>query len=242
MFNKRGINSEGMILQENRWTPRFVRVIAGGAKYPAQHGDRFDFENSNPIEDSTAKRIIDYIDRMKGNIDAIIAADYNEFGKGIINKSLLDKVKEIAKARKIILIGDSRQGFENFYGFTCIKPNISEARQLCSVGAHSIDDLAWRIENRLNLSSILISMDKDGMYLLTKSGIKKELPSYAKKVVDVTGAGDSVISAFTLALVSGFGYEDSAQLAGYAAAISVSKPGVDVVFLNELKQFAENEK
>ncbi|HTY44332.1 MAG TPA: bifunctional ADP-heptose synthase [Patescibacteria group bacterium] len=242
IFKERGINTQGMISRNYRVTPEFMRVVAVGKSYPEQQEIRFDTENTEKTGESATREIINFISELKG-LDAVIVADYNEFGEGIVNSELLDGITTVTKKQGILLMGDSRLGFGNFRDFTCIKPNFSEAEHLYSGKAESVDDLAWRITQRLNLESVLITRDKDGMYLLTNSGIKKEFPAYAKKVVDVTGAGDSVISAFTTALASGFSYEDSAQLASYAAAVSVSKPGVAAVSLDELKQFAlENEK
>jgi D-beta-D-heptose 7-phosphate kinase/D-beta-D-heptose 1-phosphate adenosyltransferase len=247
LFNKMGVNTEGMISQKNRTTPEFIRIVSGGEKYPSQQRVRHDVENTVPISDSLIEQIYYFVHNKlvnEGNFDAIIVADYNEFGKGIINPPLLDRIKKICNDKRIISVGDSRQNFQNFYGFTCIKPNIYEARQLCNGNEiSSSDELAKQIIQDLNLKTILITKDKEGMYLATNSGVKKDFPSYAEKVVDVTGAGDSVTSAFTLALASGFSYEDSAQLANYAAAIAVSKPGVSTVLLEELKQFVlEKEK
>lgn len=241
IFNERGISTQGMISRNYRITPEFTRIVATG-KYPEQQKIRFDIENTKKLDESATHQLIEYIDKCRG-IDAIIVADYNEFGEGIINQELLEKIKLITMREGIILIGDSRLGFSNFTNFTCIKPNIYEAEQIFHEKTDSLEELAQKIIQNLNLKSVLITKDKDGMYLFTSSGIKKDFPAYAKKVVDVTGAGDSVISAFTLALASGFSYENSAKLASYAAAIAVSKPGVDVVTLNELKQFVlENEK
>lgn len=242
IFNKEEVNTRGMILKDYRVTPEFTRIVATG-KYPQQQKIRFDIENTKKIDISVAREIINFIDKTRGGFDAIIVADYNEFGEGIIHPRLLEEIKEIAMKEEIPIIGDSRLGFSNFKDFTCIKPNLYEAEQLYPEEVRSLEQLARKITRRLNLDSLLITKDKEGMYLFTSSGIKKDFPAYAKKIVDVTGAGDSVTSAFTLALASGFSYEDSAQLASYAAAIAVSKPGVDVVSLDELKQFAlENEK
>ncbi|MEK6827205.1 MAG: PfkB family carbohydrate kinase, partial [Nanoarchaeota archaeon] len=193
-----------------------------------------------PITKSTIKKLESFIYNQIneiGGFDAIIVGDYNEFGEGIITNYLLNKLIEISSDKRIFSIGDSRKNFKSFHDFTCIKPNLNEARQLEKTKGMSLDNLALKITKDLKLKAVLITKDKEGMYLLTNSGIKKDFPAYAKEVVDVTGAGDSVTSAFTLALTSGFGYEQSAQLASYAAAISVSKPGVSVVSLEELKKF-----
>jgi len=245
-FNKNKINTEGLIPQKNRATPEFIRIVSGGAKYPSQQVIRHDVENTELMNDSISEQICNFIqDKLENEkgFDAIVVADYNEFGEGIIDENILNKLRKISNNAGIISVGDSRKNFHNFHNFTCIKPNIYEAMQLCGKNKISADELAGQIMQDLNLKTILLTKDKEGMYLMTNSGTKRDFPAYAKKVIDVTGAGDSVTSAFTLALASGFSCEDSAQLASYAAAISVSKPGVSTVSLEELKQFAlENER
>lgn len=236
MFKEKGINTDGMFLQKERITPEFSRIVARG-KYPEQSLMRFDKENITRINEESTYNLIEFIGQLRNEIDAIIVADYDEVGNGVIGKELLYGIKRIRETRKnIIVIGDSRTDFEKFYGFTCIKPNLDEASRLGEI------ENASKIIEKLNLNALLITKDKDGMEIITKEGGRNRFPAYAQNVVDVTGAGDSVICAFTLGLSSGFDYFSSAQLSSYAAAISVSKPGVYAVTLNELKDFLENER
>lgn len=237
LFNEKGINTKGLILQSGRVTSEFSRVIVGGKKYPAQTAIRFDIENKEKVREDTIKRIIDFIKDISYEIDAIIIADYDEVGMGVITSELLDSIKKIAKENNIILIGDSRTGFHKFSDFTCIVPNIYEAKNLYG---KSVDDAGMpeEIIKMLNLDAILITKDKDGMEIISKEGIRESFPAYAKEVVDVTGAGDSVTCAFTLALSSGADYKTAAKLSSYAAAIAVAKPGVDVATIEELREFS----
>ncbi len=237
ILREKQINTEGMILQRGRVTSEFSRLVVGGKKYPQQSLIRFDKENEEEVNKESIDKIINFIEKIKNKIDAIIVADYDEVGKGIIKRELLSKLKEIAKQNNIILIGNSRKNFSNFEGFTCIIQNVYEAEQAYGKKADSIEKMSKELIKKLNLNAILVTKDKDGMELMTKEGIKNSFPAFAKKVVDVNGAGDSVVCAFTLALASGFDYSSSAKLASYAAAISISKLGVDVVTIKELKKY-----
>ena len=155
IFNERGINTKGMISRDYRVTPEFTRIVAGGKKYPEQQKIRFDIENEKPISESVVQDMTSFMQGSKKEIDAIIVADYNEFGEGIIGKDLLESIRKIAKEEDTILIGDSRLGFCNFKDFTCIKPNLCEAEQLYNGKSGSLEELAWRITQTLNLKSIV---------------------------------------------------------------------------------------
>jgi len=236
-LKKNGINTDGMFFQKNRIIPRFSRIILGGEKYPKQSAIRFDIENSESASEESLQKIISFIENKKERIDAIIIADYDEVGKGIITKELLEKITILAKQNNIILVGDSREKFNLFNNFNCIVPNISEAEQIYERKQDS--QMPEEIINKLNLDSILITKDREGIEITTKQE-KKSIPALAEKVIDVTGAGDSVTCAFTLGLCSNLGYIKSAELASYAAAIAVSKPMLAVVTLDELENFMKD--
>lgn len=241
-----GANTDGMILQKERITSKFSRIVVGGKKYPQQSAIRFDFENIESPSSQSLAKIMNYINNQE-NINTIVVADYDEVGNGIINEEFLQQLVAITKQKGIRLIGDSRKNFNWFKDFSCIVPNISEAEltyeKLFNEKPNA--SLAESITSKLNLESIIITKDKDGLEIFTRNGEKANFPALAKKVVDVTGAGDSVTCALTCGLSMNKGYVASAKLACYAAAIAVSKPKLAIVTLNEIESFAkeiENEK
>jgi D-beta-D-heptose 7-phosphate kinase/D-beta-D-heptose 1-phosphate adenosyltransferase len=239
LLKETGVNTEGMIIQKNRITPKFSRVVLGGKKYPKQSAIRFDVENENDVSEESLGRLLEFLDLKKREISAIIVADYDEVGKGVIKRPFLDKIIEIANKNNIIIIGDSRKNFNNFHDFTCITPNIFEAELAYGKKIDSVFEMSKELIKRLNLKSILVKKDKDGMEITLFDGKRYSVPALAKNVVDVTGAGDSVICSFTLGLCSGLSPFEATKLASYSAAISVSKYGLAVVTTDELKHFAE---
>lgn len=243
LFKQDKANVDGMFFQENRVTPKFSRIILGGKHYPKQSAIRFDFENEEPVNENSLNNIINFIIQKKDELDAIIVADYDEVGTGIIKKELLTKLAEIARKNNIFLIGDSRKNFNFFSNFTCITPNRFEAESMYGKKIDSFYEMSRETLERLKLDSILVKKDKDGMELMTKEGHHISIPALAKNIVDVTGVGDNVTCAFALGLSSGLNPLQAAELSSYAAAIAVSKPGVSVVSLEELKNFLmENER
>jgi len=243
LFQDKGINVEGMIVQENRVTSKFSRIVVGGKQYNKQSAIRFDIENKENVSGDSLKKIIDFINRKKNFLDAIIVADYDEVGSGLVKKELLNEIVQIATENNIPIIGDSRKNFHYFNNFTCITPNRFEAEALYGKKIESFNEMSNDIINRLKLDSILIKKDKDGMGIFSRDGKNSSIPAFAKEVIDVNGAGDSVISTFTLGLSCGLDYHEAAKLASYAAAIAVSKPGLSVVTIKELKEFIkENER
>jgi D-beta-D-heptose 7-phosphate kinase/D-beta-D-heptose 1-phosphate adenosyltransferase len=241
-FKDKGINTEGMFFQEKRLTPKFSRVVVGGKKFPKQSAIRFDVENTEAVSSVSLQKLFNFIERLKDSLDAIIVADYDEVGKGVIRKELLDKITSLAKKNNIVLVGDSRENLRNFNGFPCVVPNIAEAESVCTGKNNSISEMSKELISKLKLDAVLITRDRDGMEITTRDGKNKAIPALAKRVVDVNGVGDTVTCAFTLSLCSGLDYLKAAKVASYAAAIAVSKPMLAVVTLSELREAVKNEE
>lgn len=241
-LNSRGINTDGMVFQENRVTSKFSRVLVGGKKYPQQPAIRFDIENTEKVNEGSLQKIIEFIEQIKESLDAIIIAAYDEVGKGVIQKQLLDKITVITKQNNILLIGDSRADFNKFNNFDCIVPNLEEAESLYGKEIISIPQASKELISKLQLNAILITKDREGMEITTKDNQTKQFPAFAKRVVDVDGGGDTVTCAFTLGLCSGLDYLEAAESASYAAAVAVSKPRLAAVTLDELEEVIQNER
>jgi rfaE bifunctional protein kinase chain/domain len=243
------VHTEGLVFQKGRITPKFSRILAGGVHYPKQHVIRFDAENEEDVREESVKSLIEFIRNNSEEFDAIIVADYDEVDKGVIKRELLDAIVKVADEKGIILIGDSRKNLANFKGFTSVVPNIFEAElaygRMIGQNEDDIFNAGKELIENLNLKSILITRDKDGMDLIEKEGDefkRVSIPILSKNVVDVTGAGDSVTCAFTLGLCSsGKDFVSSANLANHAASITIGKEGVVTVTKEELNEAIKNE-
>ena len=197
-----------------------------------EHGhyiSREDFGESKleAISRSTEKLLFESLDSAK--IDALILSDYNkhlfrgEFGRELI---------ALANSKRIPTIVDPKPvNIDSFYGATLICPNIHEARQITDYNGN-IKELTKRLKEKTGSEYVIITRGKEG--LLTYDGSFYEIPTHAREVTDVTGAGDTVAAVLTLGLVSGLDIKESAQLANYAAGIVVEKAGTSQVSQEEL--------
>jgi D-beta-D-heptose 7-phosphate kinase/D-beta-D-heptose 1-phosphate adenosyltransferase len=229
------IDRSGVVVKNNRPTAIKSRIIA-------QHQQiaRFDREKTFPIKESTRKKIIAHIKKNIDNIDAVIVSDY---GKGIVSDKLLSEAMPIINEKGLPVAIDPKPSHFPFYQkATIITPNHHEAAEALKVNIETDEDiikigqeLLWRFD----IESILITRGENGMSLFEHGGEITHIPTMARDVYDVTGAGDTVIATMTLALASGASLKEAAVLANQAAGIVVGKLGTATTTINEIKLMTE---
>jgi rfaE bifunctional protein kinase chain/domain len=233
MLRGKGIHTDGLIVEEGRPTTIKTRVIAH-----SQQVVRFDRETKTGIEQDTHRRIFDYVrDRVRNGLDAVILSDYC---KGVVTKDLVRDIVKLARKNGVIVSVDPKVNHFGMYrGVTILTPNTKEA----SIGAKlDIEDEASLLKagrlllKRLTCDAVLITRGEHGMSLFERGGRVTHIPTVAQEVFDVTGAGDTVISALTLAMSAGAGIVDAARISNYAAGIVVGVVGTACVKPEELKQ------
>lgn len=244
-LKKRKISLQGIFVENNRHTTVKTRILAGH-----QQVVRVDWEHTHDLPPALNIKILKYIEKNIRSFDAIIIEDY---GKGVINVALLKELIALAKAnKKIITVDPKEENFRYYRGVTAITPNRKELENAIrnlkiqdTANCFRINtdklftdkdvDLAAReILEYLNLDSILVTLGEQGMKLLEKGGRLTHIPTQAQEVFDVSGAGDTVISAFTLALCVGASKLEAAHIANFAAGIVVGKLGTAVTNTKEL--------
>ena len=233
MLRNQDIPTGGLIVEENRSTSIKTRVIAHN-----QQVVRFDRETKNGIEKDTHLRIYDFVkQRVRDGLDAIVLSDYS---KGVITKGLVRDIIKLARKNGVIVSVDPKVNHFGMYsGVTILTPNSKEA----SIGAKiDIEDEKSLLKagalllKRLKCDAVLITRGEHGMSLFERGGRITNIPTVAQEVFDVTGAGDTVISALTLAMASGAGMVDAARISNYAAGIVVGVVGTAAVKPEELKR------
>ena len=233
MLRNQDIPTGGLIVEENRSTSIKTRVIAHN-----QQVVRFDRETKNGIEKDTHLRIYDFVkQRVRDGLDAIVLSDYS---KGVITKGLVRDIIKLARKNSVIVSVDPKVNHFGMYsGVTILTPNSKEA----SIGAKiDIEDEKSLLKagalllKRLKCDAVLITRGEHGMSLFERGGRITNIPTVAQEVFDVTGAGDTVISALTLAMASGAGMVDAARISNYAAGIVVGGVGTAAVKPEELKR------
>lgn len=245
-LQKRRINTKGIFIEPKRCTTLKSRIIAGH-----QQVVRVDWEHTDALPKALNQKIIKFIHRIIDGFDAIVIADYN---KGVINEYLLEGLIALArKNKKIITVDPKEEHFQYYHGVTSITPNRKElenaVRNLKIRDTTSrfrintdrlfrdsdIDVAAREIIKYLDLDSLLVTLGERGMRLFERAKSSAiHIPTVAQEVFDVSGAGDTVIATFTLALSCGAGMLEAAHLANFAAGIVVGKLGTAVTTRREL--------
>ena len=244
-LKKRRISSKGIFIEPKRHTTLKTRIIAGH-----QQVVRVDWEHKDPLERKLNQKIIKFIDKSIDNFDAVIIQDY---GKGVVNQHLLEGLIDLAHLhKKIITVDPKEEHFQYYRGVTSITPNRSELENAIRnlkikdtsnkfkvnkerlFNNRDINLAASQIMNYLGLQSLLVTMGEQGMKLFSKGNKVTHIPTVAQEVFDVSGAGDTVISVFTLGLCSQGTVLEAAYLANIAAGVVVGKIGTAVVTKKEL--------
>ena len=198
--------------------------------------------NASPITEETENRIIKYINKALPDMDIVICSDYR---KGILTEKVFSAVSHRAKnSKKRVIVDPKSSDFELYKGATVITPNQFEVEKAVPIKIQDKIDLDRAAEYLLNLTHaevLLITRGKDGMTLYPNKAKPVDIPTQAKEVFDVTGAGDTVVSVLAMALAVGFNPEDSAWLSNMAASIVVGKVGTAVVTLNEINEYLQEE-
>lgn len=232
-FRGRGVNVAGVCVDVERQTTQKCRVIA-----ERQQVVRFDRETAGALSDATQSRLLAGLDEELSKADAVILSDY---GKGVINPRVLSRAITSARRRGLPITVDPKpEHFRLYKGVTCVTPNTSEAwacmRRDAKPGSDAIDALGKDILKVLKSRSVLITRGPDGMSLFEDGGRPRitHIPTRAREVFDVSGAGDTVISTLTLALAAGAPLRRAAVLANHAAGIVVAKLGTATTDVKEL--------
>ncbi len=236
-FNNRGIDTQGLFVDVERPTTLKTRIIAHD-----QQVVRVDKENVDTLDKGVINNMIEYTKKRIKEVDGIIISDY---GKGVIRPELIQEVIKVANQRKRVIAVDPKiEHFFQYRNVTLITPNHYEASQAMNVAIKNQNDvykIGKLIINRLNLRSLFITQSKDGMTVFQKGKTPKHIPTHAKEIYDVTGAGDTVISTAVMSLVSGLNYELAGILSNYAAGIVVGEVGTTIITLDKIVKALHDE-
>lgn len=227
-----GVKSDGLIPDGSRPTTIKSRVVAG-----SQHVVRFDRESDLPVSRAIRARVVAAIRERLPEADVLLISDY---AKGLVSPGLVRDVLALAaRHRRMVAVDPKVQNLSLFKGVTVVAPNHQEAAAAVRLVVRSMADLlrVGRILlRRLKARGILITRGEQGMSLFEAGKPVVHIPTVAREVYDVTGAGDTVMSALSLALAAGAGMHEAAVIANYAAGVVVGKRGTATVTRAELER------
>lgn len=222
LLKNENIDDSGIFIDNTRPTTTKTRVIAD-----KQHVVRIDKESKNYIGNKFEKRILNFLQKNIASVSAIILQDYN---KGVLTEFLIDEIIKLANEnKKIITVDPKFINFKNYKNVTVFKPNRKETENILGIRIQSDNDISIagnNLLNMLNAKYILLTLGDKGLTLFEKGKSEIKIPTKARKVADVSGAGDTVISTLTLALSCGATIEESAYIANYAAGIVCGEIGI----------------
>lgn len=236
-LRQKGVNCDGILLDPARRTTVKTRIIASH-----QQVVRVDWEDVDKLTSEKTEELIEAVCLKMKQVDAVVIEDY---GKGVITPHVLKSVISFAKRnKKIITVDPKVEHFSYYQGVTAMTPNEKEASAGAGIKITTdadVDEVGWKLLKKLKMSGLLITLGEKGMKLY-KDGRITSIPTVAQEVFDVSGAGDTVISVFTLALASGVPMEEAAMLANVAAGVVVGKIGVAVASCEEILEALESLK
>ena len=204
----------------------------------AQHQQllRIDYESRNPLSETVQNRLLDNLSSVLPGVGAIVVSDYN---KGCVSRSLLKQLVTIATTAHVPLLLDPKKlDLAGIGGVTVITPNEKEAEFLSGVtisGQEAVEEAGRILLEKTGALNIVITRGEHGMTLFRAGADPVHLPAHAREVYDVTGAGDTVVAALSLALASGATMQQATTIANVAAAIVVGKLGTATVSVEELE-------
>jgi rfaE bifunctional protein kinase chain/domain len=229
-IEKRGIAAAGLVRDKTRPTTTKTRVIAHN-----QQVVRTDREVRDEVQGDVGERMIESAVARVDACDAVIISDY---GKGVITTQLLERLIPMARsAGKIVSVDPKESHFLNYKKVSLITPNHHEAGGALGMRIHDEETLlsaGWRIVEILDTDALLITRGEHGMSLFQKDGTYQHFPTAARHVYDVTGAGDTVVSLFTLALSSRATMAEAAHISNHAAGIVIRDVGTAAVTPDDL--------
>jgi D-beta-D-heptose 7-phosphate kinase/D-beta-D-heptose 1-phosphate adenosyltransferase len=231
------IEADGIFADDGRTTTSKTRIIAHN-----QQVVRADRENTEEISLSLTETILDFVRRRIRHFSGVIISDY---GKGVITQRLLSGLIELCRQNEVFVAVDPKDAhFFNYKHVSLITPNHHEAGFVYGKRIRdesTLREVGWGLLGRLKADALLITRGEMGMSLFEADRTLTHLPTEAKKVYDVTGAGDTVISAFTCAVAAKANFREAALISNHAAGLVVGQVGTAQAtkeeLINDLKPF-----
>jgi rfaE bifunctional protein kinase chain/domain len=232
--------SDHLIMDKDRPTTRKLRVMAGH-----HHIVRVDFERKKFLSSEMESKLIAKISELIPTSDGVIIEDY---AKGVLSQNVIQETIALAKKYgKLTTLDPNRMTpIEYYKGVDYLTPNTEEAIALSELKSDELrteerflEKLGSDLLNKTHSKGVIITRGKDGMSAFLKGAASggEHFPTFARSVFDVTGAGDTVIATFTLALAEGLSVKEACLLSNFAAGIVVAKAGCVTASPEELKDY-----
>ncbi len=229
------VSREGVIRDPMVRTTKKARILAGAFHSTRQQVVRMDYEHHLLLTGEQEKNLLGRLKKILPSVHALIISDY---GLGNLNRKTRKEAIKLAREFSIPVIVDSRDNSAAYPGATAVTPNISEVEAALGVQIGSdlekIKKICSPLVGKWNIESLLVTMGKLGLALVEKERFT-HIPAWGEEAaVDVSGAGDTVVSTYTCALAAGAGILEAANLANIAGGLVVMKKGTSTISPSEL--------
>ncbi|MBA2620169.1 MAG: D-glycero-beta-D-manno-heptose-7-phosphate kinase [Acidobacteria bacterium] len=225
------ISPDLIVSLKNRRTTLKTRIVAHN-----QYIVRIDQESVSALEERETDTVYKKVESIIDEASIIVISDY---AKGMLSGEFLQRLITTAKKKdKLILVDPKGIDFSKYRGATILTPNQRETAEACRVAAEKTDLIekdGRKLLKDLQLEALLVTQGETGMTLLQRGGHITRLCALARKVYDVTGAGDTVIASFATAIGGGADFIDAAKIANISAGLAVEQSGTTAVTLEQLK-------
>jgi len=224
-FTGMGVDNDGLFEDPDRRTGKKTRVMAAH-----QQIVRIDRESKEALAPSFEEKIVAWLKENARNFNVLVVSDYL---KGVLTPTIIAVIVTLGKELKIPVVVDPKgSDYTKYSGATILTPNKKEAEQasgISIVDEATLNMAATKLLTNLNLSALLITRSEAGMSLFRSDSDPLHIPTVAREVYDVTGAGDTVLAVLSLGLAAGLSLDDAARLANTAAGIVVAKLGTSTL-------------
>ena len=235
-----GISGKGVFSESRFQTIQKTRVIALPRH---QQIVRLDRENHGEIRSGVLKKMRQFVEQQVKRCDGIVISDY---GKGVIHPELLELIADLIKRKNLICVADpKKENFKAYRNATLVTPNREEASQAAGIEIHdesSLREAGRRLLQLWQSKALLITRGPEGMSLFRPGREMRHFSTEPREMFDVTGAGDTVVAACSLALAGGSTYEEAAVIANLAAGLVGDEVGTVAVPLAKLRKVVQGQK
>ena len=234
LFEK-GIDTSALIIATDRPTISKERLVGLAQHRHRQQLLRIDEECTDPLTDSQYQQILDAYKNKLDQVDVVCLQDYN---KAVLSDSICEEMIKLAAAagKKVLVDPPVSKDYSKYRGASLITPNRKETSGAVGFDILTIDDAeraAGILLEKLDLEAVVVTMDKEGAFLKTKE-IASHIPTVARSVYDVTGAGDMVLAALAATVAAGCDYSTCVQISNIAGGLEVEKFGAASVTIDEI--------
>ncbi|MCR5265297.1 MAG: bifunctional hydroxymethylpyrimidine kinase/phosphomethylpyrimidine kinase [Cyanobacteria bacterium RUI128] len=242
-FEDAGIDCSALVVDNTRKTVTKTRISGSCFQSITQQIVRIDRQSSEPLSDETENKILDKLEKVIPDYDAVILSDYHI---GTLTDKVIKKVIDICSKSGKKVIVDGQKELQRYKGATTMTPNLPDTQKHVGFFIKSNDDMhkaGKRLLKDMDSEYVLITCGEEGMALVQKNGQMIRIPVFNKsKVFDVTGAGDTVTALYGLALASGAEPVYAAILGNIAAGIVIKQFGCATTTIDELIDFIEQNR